>query len=91
MPLFTLGGPALALAGYLSDFQILFWLGVIIASLNLGLNVASGVMPLPVLPAALIFAGAAILSPWHFGASVGLLVWTTLEGAGELIPRRRVK
>jgi hypothetical protein len=62
---------------------------VIVAAFNLFMNVASGAMRLPLLPAATILIGAGAWSPWYIGASLGLLVWTAIEALGELPIIRR--
>lgn len=83
--IFTLSGPALGGIGWFADVRWLFWVGVALCAVNLFLNVASGVMKAPILPAlVMIFAGA-FLHPWYLGAAVGLLAWTALEVVGEVI------
>ncbi|MBU2873467.1 hypothetical protein [Marinobacter salexigens] len=85
--LFTLSGPLAGAIGWFSDIFWLFWIGVALAVVNLVMNLASGVMKLPVLPLAFILISAVILSPWHLGAGVGLLIWTTVESVGELMSK----
>jgi len=65
--------------------NILVFVGAAICCLIIFLNVASGVMKLPVLPLAAVVCGGAIASSWLYGAALGLLAWTAIESAGELV------
>jgi hypothetical protein len=82
---FTLLGPIVGAIGFYLSLPIVFWIGVGLAGLNLFMNLASGVMKLPLLPGACVILGGMLLFPWYEGAGTGLLAWTALEGAGELI------
>ena len=82
--LFTLSGPLVVVIGWFLSVHWLLWLGVVLATINLIMNLASGAMKLPILPAVFMLVAAVLLSPWYLGVGVGLLVWTVLEGAGEL-------
>lgn len=82
--LFTVLGPAIGIIGWALQFNWLFWLGTAICILNLFLNMASGLMKLPVLPALFMMVAAFFVKPWHIGIGAGLLVWTALESMGEL-------
>ena len=87
--LFTAGGPLLGVCGWFSQIMWLFWIGVAVCVLTLLLNMASGVMKLPVLPVLFMAIAAALLTPWYVGLGVGLIAWTALESVGELIGLRR--
>jgi hypothetical protein len=80
----TAVGPVLGAAGWFLSIPWLFWLGAAFAAVNLFMNLASGVMKLPLLPLLLIVIGAIFLDPWTRGAAAGLLVWTALESLGEV-------
>lgn len=82
--LFTASGPLLGGAGWFFSLSWLFWVGVALCTSNLFLNVASGVMKLPVLPVAIMAGAAVFISPWYLGLGVGLVAWTALESAGEI-------
>jgi hypothetical protein len=83
--LVTAAGPVVGAVGYFAGVPILFWVGVGIAGINLFMNLASGAMKLPILPAICVVIGAALASPWFVGASLGLLVYTAIESAGEIV------
>lgn len=83
--LFTASGPLLGAAGWFLSLSWIFWIGVSMCAINLFLNLASGAMKLPVLPAAFMVGAAVLFSPWYVGLSVGLVAWTALESAGEII------
>jgi hypothetical protein len=83
--LVTISGPVLGAVGWYSHFTWLFWVGVALCAITLFLNVASGVMKLPVLPVLFMVVAAAVLNPWYVGLGVGLLIWTVLESVGEVI------
>jgi hypothetical protein len=82
---FTLSGPVLGAIGLYFELATVFWVGLGLALLNLFMNLASGAMKLPILPSIFAIAAAAILSPWYFGASIGLLAYTAFEGLSELV------
>jgi hypothetical protein len=82
----TLSGPVIGGAGFYFDQPVAFWFGVALAGVNLFMNLASGAIKLPLLPAACAIVGTLVLAPWYWGAGAGLLVWTALEGAGEFLP-----
>lgn len=86
--LFTLSGPLVGAIGWFLSIHWLLWLGVVLAAINLVMNLALGAMKLPIFPAVFMLVAAVILSPWYLGVGVGLLVWTVLEGAGELFRPR---
>jgi len=88
--LVTWGGPIIGALGLYFDLQAVFWIGVVIAGLNLFMNLASGAMKFPILPLASAGIGIMLWQPWYVGAALGLLAWTTLEAAGELPPIRRM-
>src|SRR5258708_7157635 len=85
-PIFTVSGPLLGAAGHFFDLRILFWFGVALSVVNLLMNVASRVMTFPILPLLFTIVGASFLAPWYVGAGVGLLAWTAIEAAGEVLP-----
>jgi len=88
MPIFiTLLGPALGGIGWLIQLPWLLWIGVAVCTLNLALNLASGVMKLPILPAICMLVGAVVATPWWYGVAVGLIVYTGLEALGEVYAR----
>lgn len=83
--LITVAGPIIGASGWFSETMWLFWVGVVICAITLLLNIASGVMKLPILPVLFMLIVAAILSPWYVGLGAGLVIWTTLESIGEII------
>lgn len=85
--LITLSAPLSGGIGWFLGLQWLFWIGVGLALLTLFLNLASGVLKLPVLPALLIIIAASLITPWYVGAAAGLLTWTGLELMGEIFGR----
>jgi len=87
--LVTVAGPLLGAGGWFSQTTWLFWVGVAICVVTLFLNMASGVMKLPVLPVLFMAIAAGLLSPWHVGLGVGLIAWTALEAVGEVIGLRK--
>lgn len=84
--LITLSGPIVSGIALLMDWPILFWIGVALAAFNLFMNLASGAMNFPILPLVAVAVGAVFLTPWYFGAAVGLLIYTAIEGLGEFLP-----
>ena len=82
--LVTLAGPLLGASGWLVQSTWLLWVGVFICTITLLLNLASGVMKLPILPAAFMAVSAVLVSPWYVGVGVGLIAWTALEAIGEI-------
>lgn len=87
--LVTVAGPLLGAGGWFTQTIWHFWVGVAVCIIVLFLNMASGVMKLPVLPILFMAIAAALLSPWYVGLGVGLLAWTTLESVGEIIGLRK--
>ena len=87
--LITISGPLLGAVGWFTQTMWLFWIGVAICLITLFLNMASGVMKLPVLPVLFMSVAAGFLSPWYVGLGVGLLAWTTLEFVGEVVGLRK--
>ena len=85
--LITLFGPVFGGIGWLIQAQWLLWIGVAVCALNLLLNLASGVMKPPFLPAFFMLAAALATSPWWYGLAVGLVVYTGLEALGEVHAR----
>lgn len=85
----TAAGPLLGATGWFFSLGWLFWIGVALCAVTLFLNMASGVMKLPILPIAFMAGAAAFFSPWYLGLGVGLVVWTALESAGEIVGLRR--
>ena len=85
--LITLSGPILGAGGYFLELPWLLWVGVALCLINLFMNLASGVMKLPVLPIVAVVIGATVVSPWYLGAGYGLLVYTATEAAGEVVGR----
>jgi hypothetical protein len=83
--LVTVAGPVLGGLGWYLEISWLFWLGVAFAAITLFLNLASGVMKLPVLPVIFMVVAAVLLSPWYVGLGVGLLIWTALEAVGKIV------
>jgi len=88
---FTLSGPAIGGLGWYFELPWIFWTGVALAAINLSLNLGSGVLRLPVLPAAAIILGMMLTDPWLTGAAIGLLVYTVIEGVGDLYADRQVR
>lgn len=86
--LVTLSGPAISGLGLYFGWPILFWVGVFLAGSNLFFNLASGAMKFPLLPLLSALAGGLLATPWYFGAAVGVLVYTAIEGIGEFLPAR---
>lgn len=86
--IFTASGPILGGVGYFLDWPWLFWIGVILAAANFLMNGLSGAMKLPIFPLLLIVVGALFLPPWYVGAALGLLAWTAIEAAGEILQFR---
>jgi hypothetical protein len=84
MLLLMASGPVFGAVGYLIGWPILFWIGVALALVNLWMDGMSGVMKFLVLPLICVGVGAVALSPWWFGAGVGLLAWSALE-AGRMM------
>ncbi|MDC0662872.1 hypothetical protein [Marinobacter sp. SS21] len=80
----ALSGPLLSGLGYWSGYEWLFWVGVGLSAVNLALNLLTGAMKLPILPLISILIGSVAFPPWYFGAGIGLLVWTLIEGLGDL-------
>jgi hypothetical protein len=89
--LLTAAGHILGCIGWFADIEWLFWVGVALCALTLFLNLASGVMKLPVLPALFMIVAAFLLGPWYVGLGVGLLAWTAVEAGGEVIGMRRAR
>lgn len=87
--LVTVSGPLLGAAGWFLSISWLFWLGVALCAITLFLNMASGVMKLPVLPVLFMAVASVVLNPWYVGIGAGLLVWTALESIGEVIGLKR--
>lgn len=87
--LFTALGPLFGAAGWFLSLGWLFWVGVALCGITLFLNMASGVMKLPVLPVLFMAVAAAFLSPWYVGIGAGLLIWTALESVGEVVGLKR--
>lgn len=83
--LFTALGPLVGAAGWFLSISWLFWVGVVLCAITLFLNIASGVMKFPLLPVAFMAGAAALFSPWYVGIGIGLVTWTALESAGEII------
>ncbi|NNM66325.1 MAG: hypothetical protein HKL99_17285 [Burkholderiales bacterium] len=87
--LVTVAGPFLGAGGWFSQTMWLFWVGVAICVVTLFLNMASGVMRLPVLPVLFMAIAAWLLNPWYLGLGAGLIAWTALEAVGEVIGLRK--
>jgi len=83
--LVTWSGPIIGAIGLYAGWQWFFWLGVALAGFNLFMNIASGAMRLPVLPIGAMALGGLVWVPWTVGVGLGLLVWTAIEAAGELL------
>ncbi len=86
--LLPLMGTLLGVAGFFFS-PWLFWIGVAACSLSLFLDLASGVLKLPILPATAIGAGALVIGPWYIGAGAGLVFYASLEVAAMLLAGRR--
>jgi hypothetical protein len=89
--IFVVLGPVFGAIGHLCGWPILLWLGAALALVNLGMDVASGVMKFPILPLAFVVVAALMLPPWWYGSALGLLAWTMLEALGMLYGRLRLK
>ena len=87
--LFTVSGPLLGWIGWFLDLPWLFWVGIGVCSVTLFLNLASGVLKLPIIPGALMVGGAVYFEPWYHGIGLGLLAWTSLEAIGDVIGQKR--
>ena len=59
--------------------------GVVLAAGNLFKNLASGVMKFSILPVLFGLMAIWFMSPWYVGLSIGLLVWTAIEAAGQIL------
>lgn len=86
---FTAAGPVLGGLSWLLQWPWLFWVGAALCAVSLLLDIGSGAMKLPVIPVALMALGSGALSPWWFGAAVGLMGWTTLDSVGALVKLAR--
>jgi hypothetical protein len=88
--LFTMSGPLLGTIGWFLNIQWLLWIGVVLAVINLVMNIASGAMKLPVFPVMFMLAASVLFNPWYIGVGVGagLLIWTAIESVGELFRPR---
>ena len=82
--LVTIAGPLLAAVGLLLDVQVIFWAGVVACGFNLFMNLASGAMNFPLIPSLMMLVAGAALTPWFWGAALGLVCWTALEATGEV-------
>ncbi len=87
--LIVLLGPVIGGAGWVIDSAGLFWTGVAFCVFNLVLNIASGVLRLPVLPVFFMLSASVFSSPWWHGLGAGIVVWTGFEAAGDLYARAR--
>lgn len=87
--LFTAAGPVLGGVGWFMNIMWLFWVGALLCVINLFMNLASGVMKLPVLPVLFMAIAAPLVSPWYVGLAVGLIAWTALESVGEVVGLRK--
>lgn len=85
----TAAGPLLGAGGWFTQTMWLFWVGVVVCVITLFLNMASGVMKLPVLPILFMVIAAVLLTPWYVGLGVGLVAWTALESIGEVVGLRK--
>lgn len=85
----TAAGPVLGGLSWLFGWGWLFWAGVVVCVITLALDMASGAMKLPILPAAFMMFGSGFWSPWWFGAAAGLMTWTAFDAAGMLFNRVR--
>ncbi len=83
--LITILEPVVGTVGWYLSLGWLFWVGVAFCFITLFLNIASGVMAIPILPTIFMGIAAAFLSPWYFGLGVGLLAYTALEALGDLM------
>ena len=83
--LLTSAGPLLAAMGLLLDVQAVFWVGVAVCGFNLFMNLASGAMNFPLLPGLMMLVGGGVLTPWYWGAALGLVSWTALEAVGDVV------
>jgi predicted PurR-regulated permease PerM len=80
--LFTLSGPVIGGIGAFGGIHWLFWIGVGLCAVNLFMNVASGVMRVPILPVLFVVVAGFLIKPWFMGAGLGLPAWTALEAMG---------
>ena len=69
--LVTVAGPILSAAGWYAGIIWLFWLGVAVCATTLFLNLASGVMKLPVLPGLCVLIAAALVWEQALASSHG--------------------
>ena len=82
--IFTAVASLVGSVGYFADIGWLFWVGAGLSSLNLYMNLASGVMKFPILPLLFMVIGASSSKEWFFGACLGLIAWTMVESVGEI-------
>lgn len=87
---FTAAGPILGGLSWLLHWPWLFWVGVALCTVSLLMDISSGAMKLPVIPGALMALGSGAMSPWWFGAAVGLMTWTAFESVGSLVTQRKL-
>jgi len=86
----TTAGPVLGGLSWMLGWTWLFWAGVVACAITLALDMGSGAMKMPILPAACMILGAGFWSPWWIGVAAGLVTWTAVEAAGMLINRVRL-
>ena len=80
-------GPVLGGLGLWLGSEILFWIGVGMAGVNLFMNLSSGVAS--AFSSVFMLIGAFVSSPWYMGVAYGLLVWTAMEGVFDVLTFRR--
>lgn len=85
--LLPLIGALLGVAGFFFA-PWLFWIGVAACALSLVLDLASGVLKFPILPAIAVGVCALLVGPWYVGAGVGLVVYAAIEVGGMLVAGR---
>jgi len=81
----TVVGPLAGAVGWFLQITWLFWVGVAVCVITLLINMKVGTIKVPVLPIGFMISAAVWHTSWFIGAGMGLIAWTALDAAGELI------